>query len=575
MLLDMGSGKFLGYMVTHRGIEVNPDQIKVINDLKPPQNTKEVHKLTGMIAALNRFISRSADRCRPFYRLINKWKGFEWSEDCTATFQQLKEYLSRPPIMYSPTADEVQYAYITIAPHAVSSVLIQEDNGLQRPVYYVRKSLYEAEIRYSPLEKAILAVVHALQKLSHYFQAHTIVVLTQLPFKSVLRTADYTGRIALWNTILGAFDIKYVPRTSIKGQILADLVAKFAELPVGILIEQRSLEGKSVGMVSTPKPPCWKVYVDGAVNQRGFEVGLVLISLKRLTIEKSLRLGFAAMNNEAKYEALLQGMAMVQKMGGKVVEMFSDSRLVVGQVKGEMEAKDVRMQEYLSKVKRLWPSFDLFSLSHISRSGNTHADSLATLATSSAGKLPLIILVEHLGEASKLAKDMIHAHEVRIGPSWMDPIVTFLKDDILPERKSKTKKIRRNATRFWLSEDHKLYKRSYSRPYLLCVHLEALELLLEELHEGICGSHIGERSLSHQALTQDYWWPGMQKEALKYVKKYDQYQRFAPSIHQPKGVLNPLSPRYYRSLPQGSRKQEISAGRHRLLHQVGRSRATS
>ena len=83
----VGSNKFLGYMVTHRGIKVNPDQIKAINDLKPPRNAKEVQKLTKMIAALNRFISRSADRCRPFYLLINKWKGFEWSEKCTAAFQ--------------------------------------------------------------------------------------------------------------------------------------------------------------------------------------------------------------------------------------------------------------------------------------------------------------------------------------------------------------------------------------------------------------------------------------------------------------------------------------------------------
>ena len=147
----VGSGKFLGYMVTYRGIEVNPDQIKAIRDLKLPRNAKEVQKLTGMIAALNRFISKSADRCRPFYLLINKWKGFEWSEECTVAFQQLKEYLSRPPIMSSPAADEVLYVYIAVAPHAMSLVLIREDNGLQRPIYYVSKSLHEAEIRYSPL----------------------------------------------------------------------------------------------------------------------------------------------------------------------------------------------------------------------------------------------------------------------------------------------------------------------------------------------------------------------------------------------------------------------------------------
>ena len=162
-----------------------------------------------------------------------------------------------------------------------------------------------------------------------------------------------------------------------------------------------------------------------------------------------------------------------------------------------MEAKNVRMQEYLNQVKRLRPSFDLFNLSHISRSGNTHTDSWATLATSSAGKLPRIILIEHLSKASKIAKDTIRAHEFRVGPSWMDPIVAFLKNDILPKGKSEAKKIRRNATRFWLSKNHKLYKRSYSGLYLLCFHLETSELLLEELHKGICGSHIGGISLSH------------------------------------------------------------------------------
>ena len=231
-------------------------------------------------------------------------------------------------------------------------------------------------------------MVHASRKLPHYFQAHIVVVLTQLPLKYVLRTADYIGRIALWNTILGVFDIKYMPRTSIKGQVLADLVAEFAESPIKRVIEQHDMEGKSVGVISALRPSCWKVYVDGAANQRGYGLGLVLISPEKTIIEKSLRLGFSATNNEAEYEALLQGMAMVQKMGGKIVEMFSDSRLVVGQVKGELEAKNVRMQEYLSQVKRLRPSFDLFSLSHISRSGNTHANSLATLATSSAGELP-------------------------------------------------------------------------------------------------------------------------------------------------------------------------------------------
>ena len=232
-----------------------------------------------------------------------------------------------------------------------------------------------------------------------------------------------------------------MPRTSIKGKVLADLVAEFAEPPIKMVTKQRDVEGKSVGIISAPRPPCWKVYVDGAANQRGSGVRLVLISPEKTIIKKSLRLGFSATNNEAEYEALLQGMARMQKMGGKIIEMFSDSRLIVGQVKGELEARDVRMQEYLSQVKLLRPSFDLFSLSHISRSGNTYVDSLATLATSSTGELPRIILVEHLSRANEVAKYTVRAHEVRVGPSWMDPIVTFLKDDILPEEKSEAEKI--------------------------------------------------------------------------------------------------------------------------------------
>ena len=136
---------------------------------------------------------------------------------------------------------------------------------------------------------------------------------------------------------------------------------------------------------------------------------------------------------------------------------------------------------------------------------------------------------------------MVRIHEVRVDPNWMNPIVKFLKTNILPKEKSEAEKIRRNAPRFWLSKDHKLYKRSYSGPYLLCIHPEALELLLEELHKGICGSHIEGRSLSHRAITQGYWCPVMQKEALEYVKKCDQCQKFALNIHHPGRVLNPLS----------------------------------
>ena len=172
-------------------------------------------------------------------------------------------------------------------------------------------------------------------------------------------------------------------------------------------------------------------------NQRRFGVGLVLISPEKITIEKYLRLGFSATNNETEYEALLVGMTMVQKMRGRTVKVFLNSRLVVGQVKGELEANDMRMQEYFSKVRHLQSSFESFNLLQIPRSRNTNADSLATLTTSLARNLPRVILVENLCKPTEMKRVMVHIHQIRVGPSWMESIVLFLKEDILHKGKSK------------------------------------------------------------------------------------------------------------------------------------------
>ena len=232
------------------------------------------------------------------------------------------------------------------------------------------------------------------------------------------------------------------------------------------------------------------------------------MSPKKVVIEKSLRLDFSATNNEVEYQTLLEGMAMVQRMGGKSIKLFSDSRLVIGQVKGEFKAKDERMQGYLSQVKCMQSKFNPFDLLHVPKSDNAHADSLAMLATSSAQDLPRVILVKDLYRPSR-TRDTVQINQIKAGPSLMDSIIQFLKEDILPEEKIEPDKIRRKANSYWLSKDHKLYKRSFSRPYLLCVHPELTESLLEEMHEGICESHTGGKSLAHRAITQVYWSPNM------------------------------------------------------------------
>ena len=128
------------------------------------------------------------------------------------------------------------------------------------------KSLHNVEVRYLPLEKAILAMVHVIRKLPHYFQSHIVVVLTWLSRRSLFRSADYMRRIAKWGTILGTFDIKYMSRTFVKGQVLIDLMAKFAETPFEEKVEKQNMDRKSVGMVFLQEPLPWRVHVNGAAN---------------------------------------------------------------------------------------------------------------------------------------------------------------------------------------------------------------------------------------------------------------------------------------------------------------------
>ena len=208
-----------------------------------------------------------------------------------------------------------------------------------------------------------------------------------------------------------------MPHTSIKGQVLADLVAEFAECPEEIEGGSEKLDEGLIGVVSVQCPPPWELYVDEAANQRESGVGLVLVSPERITIEKSLRLNFSTTNNEAKYETLLMGMMMVQKMGGKAMKVFSDSKLVVGQVRGDLEARDSRMQEYLCQVRSIQEKFEVFDLSHVPRSGDTHADLLATLATSSVQDFPRVVLVEDLYTHTSLHHGAPRIHQIKLGLS--------------------------------------------------------------------------------------------------------------------------------------------------------------
>ena len=189
----VSSGKFLSFMVSHRGIEANPNKIQTILDMKPPQNVKEVQSLTERVAALNRFVSKATDKCLPFFRVLKK--AFEWTDECQRAFQDLKTYLIIAPLLSPFVLGEELYLYLAITPHAVSSALVREEGRVQKPVYYTSKALRGAEARYPQIENLSFALITASRKLRHYFQAHIINVMTDHPLKKAMNKLEAAGRL--------------------------------------------------------------------------------------------------------------------------------------------------------------------------------------------------------------------------------------------------------------------------------------------------------------------------------------------------------------------------------------------
>ncbi|XP_010695334.1 uncharacterized protein LOC104907994 [Beta vulgaris subsp. vulgaris] len=187
------AGKFLGFLVDQRGIEANPDKIQAILNMTFPSTIKEVQRLTGCLAALGRFLSKSGDKCHHFFATIKKNAKFEWKEEVEEALQQVKEHLRQLPWLISPAEGERLYVYLAVSPFAVSAVLLAERESVQIPVYFVSHVLKDAEGRYSMIEKFGLALLMASRKLRPYFLAHSILVYTDQPLKQVLHKMDASG----------------------------------------------------------------------------------------------------------------------------------------------------------------------------------------------------------------------------------------------------------------------------------------------------------------------------------------------------------------------------------------------
>ncbi|GJV46014.1 reverse transcriptase domain-containing protein [Tanacetum coccineum] len=396
----MQEGMFLGYKVSTSGLRPCPDKADTVLSLPSPRCIKDVHKLNGKLASLNTFLSKSAEKSLPFFKTLKKCtkkSDFQWTPEAEESFKQMKKLIAELPTLTALREHEELIIYLAAAKEAISAVLMTDREGRQILVYFVSRTLRGPEINYTPMEKLVLALLSASKRLKRYFHAHTVVVLTDQPIKQLLSNSEISGRMLKWKFELEGYDIKYRPRTAIKGQILADFIV------------ERPEEGSPDEVMAEPKelPEPWTLFTDGSSCIDGSGAGLILTNPEGVEFTYAMRFRFEATNNEAEYEALIAGLRIAEQMGVKNLQAHVDSRLVANQVDGSYIAKESGMVQYLNKVKALAKSFKEFYIKQISRSENKKADALSKIASTSFAHLSKQVLVEELKEKSINEKEIL------------------------------------------------------------------------------------------------------------------------------------------------------------------------
>ena len=230
-----------------------------------------------------------------------------------------------------------------MSPHAVSSVLIREEEKVQKPMYYTSQALKGAEGRYPLIEKLAFALITASRKLRHYLQVHVINVMMDHPLKKAMNKLEAAGRLIQWAVELSEFDIRYQSRNAIKARALSDFIAEFTP------------SYEDLGRRKDNKK--WVVHVDGSSTLHARGIGVVLQSLEGDKLKHKVRLQYQTANNEVEYEALLKGLELAKAIKAYSILILGDSQLVIGQVNGTCEAKENRMKRYLKKVVHLVKKF--------------------------------------------------------------------------------------------------------------------------------------------------------------------------------------------------------------------------
>jgi ribonuclease HI len=383
-------GKILGYLVSHHGIEANPTKIQAIINMTPPQSTRDVQRLTGRLAALNRFISKSTERSLPFLKTLSGAKDFAWGPEQAAAFASLKQHLSDLAILTSPDPSLPLLLYIAASPYAVSAALVQEQNreGTTRqcPVYYVSEVLTASKCNMTELEKISYAVVMASCKLRHYFEAFKVRVTSDRGLGELVRNPEASVRIAKWAAELSGYHIIFEPRTTIKSQVLADFIVDWT---------------RPITQQDEPAEKVWTIHCDGAWCHAGAGAAAVITSPIGVKHRYAARLSFAlesdrCTNNVAEYEAIILGLRKLRALGVTTCIIKTDSKVVAGQVEKEYSAKDPTLMQYLTAVRGLERQFKGFTLQHVDRARNEEDDAL-TKAAARGEALPSDVFYHVIG----------------------------------------------------------------------------------------------------------------------------------------------------------------------------------
>ncbi|XP_021598923.2 uncharacterized protein LOC110604950 [Manihot esculenta] len=480
-------------------------------------------------------MSRSAERCLPFFKKLRKVSNFEWTEDCQKAFKELKCYLSSPHVLSIPLEGEELLIYLSASEQAISAVLVRVEEGEQKPVFYISKVLKDAEIRYLNIEKTAYALLLAVRKFRVCLESHQGVVMTYQPLKRILHRPKTSGWMLAWSIEISPYCLEYRPRTTIKSQALADFIAECS------FNEKQAEPGEASSGTSeggrewqSPREFSWKLYVDGASSTRGSGARIMLKGPEGFKVCYALRLGFKTSNNVSEYEALINEMLIAMEVGATDLEINSDSQLVISQITRAYQARDPIMQNYLMKAKAIEAELKnqgiMIRYQRIPQEENEEADLLNRLSREELKQLPDEVYIQYVNTPAFDKASTVM--EIEEGRNWMTPYLEYLEKGKLPEDKAEAKKIAARAANYQAVRGT-LYRRGKSSPWLRCVSPAEAVKVMEEIHQGVCGAHEGAGTLANKIFRQRYYWPTVEREAEEFVRRCDICQRFANAINIP------------------------------------------